>query len=90
MDKIDVDKDNKFMKLFQCAHCKVKSKGLEKHQQHMEVKHSDIKFSLECLFKECEYATNNPKVLMKRFGEKHDTVVAQDGIYVKKNQKNQD
>ena len=76
MDEIGEDKSNRFIKLFPCVECDTKSKGLEKHKHHFSAAHGDIEYSLSCLFNTCEYSTNNPKALMKHFGEKHEKSVA--------------
>ena len=71
MDEIEVDKSNRFIKLFPCVECKLKSKGLEKHKKHFESQYEADEYTLNCLFNNCDYNTNTPKDLMTHFGQKH-------------------
>ena len=76
MSGIDEDKTNRFIKIFPWLESDFKSKGLEMHNLHFSKDHEDIEYSLSCLFNTCDYNTNNPKALMKHFGEKHDKSVS--------------
>ena len=73
MKDIKGDPTNRFITMFPCVECNTKSKGLEKHKQHMLTQHDGIEYKLNCVFSECEYSTRNPKIMMKHLGEIHET-----------------
>ena len=66
------DKSNRFIKLFPCLKCDTKSKGIEKHKEHISAVHGYMEYHQACLYHKCEFKTNNPKGMMKHLGTMHD------------------
>ena len=71
MPATEEDKSIRFIKLFPCIKCDTKSRGIEKHKQHISAVHDDIEYSLACVYNKCEFKTSNPKALMEHLGTMH-------------------